>query len=83
MLLPLQHRMHSIVSGVDNNGKGLLYKNFLDCFIKVSKSEGIFGFYKGIGPCYLRLGPHTVLSLVFWDLLKDCYAGFSHRMPLA
>ncbi|GJQ75516.1 hypothetical protein Trydic_g17603 [Trypoxylus dichotomus] len=69
--------------GVDGKGNGLLYKNFLDCFIKVSKSEGFLGFYKGIGPCYLRLGPHTVLSLVFWDMLKDCYAGFTQRMTLA
>ncbi|XP_022918303.2 solute carrier family 25 member 35-like [Onthophagus taurus] len=68
--------------GVDSKGKGLLYNNFLDCFLKVSKSEGFWGFYKGIGPCYLRLGPHTVLSLVFWDILKDVHKNIDQKISL-
>lgn len=34
------------------------------------KTEGLLGFFKGIGPCYLRIGPHSLLCLVFWDSLK-------------
>ncbi|KAK5645019.1 hypothetical protein RI129_006319 [Pyrocoelia pectoralis] len=63
--------------GVDANGKGLLYSSYLDCVVKIWKSEGFLGFYKGIGPSYVRLGPHTVLCLVFWDKLKDAYKKFS------
>ncbi|KAF5283742.1 hypothetical protein FQA39_LY17239 [Lamprigera yunnana] len=59
--------------GVDANGKGLLYKSYLDCVMKIWKSEGFMGFYKGIGPSYVRLAPHTVLCLVFWDKLKDIH----------
>lgn len=57
----------------DKNGKGLLYKNYLDCVFKIYKTEGPLAFYKGIGPMYLRLGPHTVLCLVFWDHLRALY----------
>ncbi|KAK9744862.1 Mitochondrial carrier protein [Popillia japonica] len=62
--------------GVDAHGKGVLYSNFADCVIKIWKSEGFLGFYKGIGPQYVRLGPHTVLCLIFWDELRLFYAKF-------
>ncbi|XP_063232889.1 solute carrier family 25 member 35-like isoform X2 [Bacillus rossius redtenbacheri] len=57
--------------GVDANGKGLLYKGVWDCAVKIWRSEGIYGFYKGLVPSYVRLGPHTVLCFVFWDFFKD------------
>ena len=56
--------------GTTASGKGLLYNGFLDCFIKISKREGISGFFKGLGPHYFRIGPHTILSLLFWDQIK-------------
>lgn len=56
--------------GTTASGKGLLYNGFLDCFIKISKQEGLTGFFKGVGPHYFRIGPHTILSLLFWDQLK-------------
>ncbi|KAF2880643.1 hypothetical protein ILUMI_25537 [Ignelater luminosus] len=59
--------------GVDAHGRGLLYSSYLDCVNKIWKTEGFMGFYKGLGPSYVRLGPHTVLCLVFWDQLKDLY----------
>ncbi|XP_070560979.1 solute carrier family 25 member 35-like [Ptychodera flava] len=33
--------------GVDANGKGKFYTGFLDCFWKILRKEGIWGFYKG------------------------------------
>lgn len=59
--------------GVDAQGKGLFYTGFTDCFIKVFKKEGIWGFYKGWGASLFRLGPHTVLSLVFWQEIRKGY----------
>lgn len=58
-------------SGVDSNGRGLLYKNVLDCLLKTWYTEGIRGLYKGFIPQYVRGAPHTVLCLVFWDRLKS------------
>ncbi|KAK0687176.1 S2534 protein, partial [Pygoscelis papua] len=55
---------------VDAEGTGKLYRGFLDCILQISSKEGLLGLYKGIGAVYLRLGPHTVLSLFFWDELR-------------
>jgi solute carrier family 25 protein 34/35 len=60
--------------GVDQFGKGLLYNGYTDCVLKIWKTEGFLGFYKGLGPSYFRLGPHTVLCLVFWDEFKELYS---------
>lgn len=58
---------------VSADGRGILYSGFLDCSLKIFKKEGFIGFYKGIGASYFRLGPHTILSLVFWDKLRNLY----------
>lgn len=51
--------------------QGKLYRGFLDCILQISNKEGLLGLYKGIGAVYFRLGPHTVLSLFFWDKLRN------------
>ena len=56
--------------GTNAQGKGLYYSGFVDCFVKIFKAEGVQGFYKGVGPHYFRIGPHTILSLLFWEGLK-------------
>lgn len=61
---------------VDHLGKGQLYKGFTDCFSKTLKKEGLVGLYKGLGASYFRLGPHTILSLFFWDELRKFYQPF-------
>lgn len=59
--------------GTDANGRGLMYRNVPDCFLKTLQKEGIWGFYKGWGASMFRVGPHTVLSLVFWSQLQIGY----------
>jgi len=56
--------------GTDTAGRGLLYRGVAHCFARTFAAEGIFGFYKGCGASFFRLGPHTVLSLVFWNELQ-------------
>ncbi|KAK5917846.1 hypothetical protein CgunFtcFv8_002657 [Champsocephalus gunnari] len=58
---------------VDHLGKGQLYKGFTDCFSRTLKKEGLMGLYKGLGASYFRIGPHTILSLFFWDELRKMY----------
>ncbi|OZJ02322.1 hypothetical protein BZG36_04447 [Bifiguratus adelaidae] len=61
--------------GVDlKTGKGLLYKNPVDCFVKTMGTEGIRGLLKGFSAHYLRIGPHTVIMFVFLEQLKAAYA---------
>ncbi|CAH0554847.1 unnamed protein product [Brassicogethes aeneus] len=67
--------------GVDAKGKGVLYSGLIDCFFKIGKSEGFFGFYKGIGANYMRLAPHGALCLLFWDYLKDLQIRYVEAIP--
>ncbi|XP_017479307.1 PREDICTED: solute carrier family 25 member 35-like [Rhagoletis zephyria] len=55
--------------GLDANGKGLMYRGWLDCFAKTARAEGLYGLYKGFWGIYLRFVPHSALSLVFFDEL--------------
>lgn len=50
--------------------QGQLYGGLADCLVKIWQQEGPLALYKGLGPAYLRLGPHTVLSMLFWDELR-------------
>lgn len=60
-------------------GRGQLYSSYMDCVKKVYQIEGPLGFYKGLGPNYIRLGPHTMLCLVFWDELNILYKKISSQ----
>ncbi|XP_069700643.1 solute carrier family 25 member 35-like isoform X2 [Periplaneta americana] len=68
--------------GTDAEGRGLLYRGVTDCFIKMWKTEGIRGYFKGFMPNYIRLGPHTVLCFVFWDELRDFQRNLMNRQPI-
>ncbi|XP_041671893.1 solute carrier family 25 member 34 isoform X2 [Cheilinus undulatus] len=56
---------------VDEAHRGRLYHGFSDCMLKVCQTEGLLGLYKGMGPVFLRLAPHTVLSMLFWDMMRQ------------
>ncbi|XP_025026750.1 solute carrier family 25 member 35 isoform X1 [Python bivittatus] len=55
---------------VGPDGQGMMYKSLLDCLAKIIRMEGFWGVYKGVGASYFRIGPHTILSLLFWDQLR-------------
>ena len=58
---------------VDSQGRGVMYKGIIDCGVKIWNNEGVKAFYKGLGPHYIRIGPHTLLSLVFWGKFRHIY----------
>lgn len=40
----------------------------LGCAVKVVRYEGFFSLWKGFTPYYgVLLGPHTVLTFIFWS----------------
>jgi len=47
-------------------GKERLYSGFMDCVMRILRTEGMSAFYKGLFAQYLRIGPHSFLSLIFW-----------------
>uniref|UniRef100_A0ACB8EX26 Uncharacterized protein n=2 Tax=Sphaerodactylus townsendi TaxID=933632 RepID=A0ACB8EX26_9SAUR len=64
---------------VGPEGQGLMYKGLLDCLAKIIRKEGFLGIYKGLGASYFRIGPHTILSLLFWDQLRNAYASWTDQ----
>lgn len=55
----------------DSKGKGSLYTGPINCFIQTLKTEGIQGLYKGAVAHYFRIGPHTILTFLFFEKLKQ------------
>ncbi|XP_003494486.1 mitochondrial 2-oxoglutarate/malate carrier protein-like [Bombus vosnesenskii] len=49
------------------------FKGAVDVIIQVCRNEGIFSLWKGFFPYYARLGPHTVLTFVFVEQMRDFY----------
>lgn len=62
--------------GTDAKGKGALYNGLFDALYKIFRTEGIFGLYKGVFPTWLRIAPHTVLCLVFYEKIARFYGNF-------
>ena len=47
-------------------GQGRLYTGYADSEMKILRTEGIAACYQGLFAQYLRIGPHSFLSLIFW-----------------
>lgn len=45
------------------------YKNVIDVVIKTMQHEGIYGFYKGIIPCLIRVTPAASLTFIVYENL--------------
>ncbi|CAL1707471.1 unnamed protein product [Somion occarium] len=58
-----------------SNGKhvGVLYKNPIDCLWKILKTEGPLGWYKGSTAHFLRITPHTIITLTANDMIIGMY----------
>jgi len=52
-------------------GRGILYKNSLNCISKTIKNEGFFALWTGLLPHYLRRGPHLIVSFVVLERLIE------------
>ncbi|GAP87057.2 putative mitochondrial 2-oxoglutarate malate carrier protein [Rosellinia necatrix] len=47
----------------------LPYKSMADCFVKVTRQEGLMRFYRGFGTYYVRIAPHAMVTLIVVDYL--------------
>ncbi|KAJ8474804.1 hypothetical protein ONZ45_g230 [Pleurotus djamor] len=57
------------------NGKlvGSLYRNPIDCLWKTFKAEGVRGWYKGSTAHFMRIAPHTIVTLTANDIIINLY----------
>jgi len=44
--------------------------------MKIAKTEGFNGFYKGTLPHYARLAPHTILLLGVFEKVKQVFDNY-------
>ncbi|EDR15214.1 uncharacterized protein LACBIDRAFT_301187 [Laccaria bicolor S238N-H82] len=61
------------ILGPDGKTRGALYKNPIDCLWKTFKAEGVRGWYKGSTAHFLRIAPHTIITLTMNDIIIDLY----------
>ncbi|KXS17542.1 mitochondrial dicarboxylate carrier-like protein [Gonapodya prolifera JEL478] len=47
------------------------YKGMIDAFVKIGTKEGPGAFFKGWLSAFIRLGPHTILTFVFFEQIKN------------
>lgn len=47
-----------------------IYKNTLDCFIKLYKKEGFSSYYKGVVSYFFRLAPWNIFMFVTYEQYK-------------
>ncbi|XP_013780169.1 mitochondrial dicarboxylate carrier-like [Limulus polyphemus] len=58
-----------VLKTITMNAKPGEYKNLFH-LIRVTAKLGPLGFFKGFVPAFVRLGPHTVLTFVFFEQLR-------------
>ncbi|KAK1121933.1 hypothetical protein K0M31_009783 [Melipona bicolor] len=54
------------------------FKGAVDVIIQVCRNEGIFSLWKGFFPYYARLGPHTVLTFIFVEQMRNFYKTYAY-----
>lgn len=47
-----------------------IYTSSFSSLMKILKTEGVLGLYKGFIPNWLRLGPHTVITFLIFEKLR-------------
>lgn len=65
------------------NQKGNLYKGPLDCFAKTVRVEGLFALYKGFWAQLFRIGPHSILVLMFMEQSMKFIYKFEKQLKLS
>lgn len=49
------------------------YRGMMHCFSTIMAREGLMGFYKGFTPNFLRLGPQTIMTFIFYEQFTKFY----------
>jgi solute carrier family 25 phosphate transporter 23/24/25/41 len=50
---------------------GILYNGMVDCFVGIAKRDGIRGFFRGLWPNLLKVGPSVSISFVTYEAARD------------
>lgn len=47
------------------------YDGIMDCIHKIYKSEGMYGYYRGLGACYMKLFPAVSIQFTIMEYLNE------------
>lgn len=61
-------------SRIQNSAPGE-FKGLLDCASQMVKSEGALSLWKGAGPAWIKLTPHTIISFIVLEKITMWYSG--------
>ncbi|CAE7476028.1 ucpB [Symbiodinium pilosum] len=50
--------------------RGALYRSTVDCLAKTAAAEGVGAWFRGFSMQWMRLGPHTTISLMCFEQLR-------------
>ncbi|KAI6659138.1 Calcium-binding mitochondrial carrier protein Aralar1 isoform X1 [Oopsacas minuta] len=60
----------------------IMYKNSVDCFIKVVRHEGILGLYRGLLPQLMGVSPEKAIKLTVNDMVRSFMADKNGKITL-
>ncbi|BEJ11905.1 hypothetical protein CspHIS471_0203650 [Cutaneotrichosporon sp. HIS471] len=72
-VLTRMYNQNTITDPVTGKTRGALYSSPIDCLWKTFKTEGVKGWYKGTTAHFLRIAPHTVITLVANEVIGNEY----------
>ncbi len=52
------------------------YAGPVDCLLKTIRLEGFRGIYKGWIANYIRMGPHTAFTFLFWEKISLMFSKY-------
>ncbi|RXK41945.1 solute carrier family 25, member 34/35 [Tremella mesenterica] len=79
VVLTRMYNQNTIKDPITGRVRGALYTNPIDCLWKTFKTEGIAGWYKGTTAHFLRIAPHTVVTLVANELIMTQYKNMREK----
>jgi solute carrier family 25 protein 33/36 len=62
-----------------SNHKGGVYKNSLDCAVKIYQAEGVRGLYKGLTASYIGIAESTMQWMLYEKLKKELALHRAHQ----
>jgi solute carrier family 25 protein 34/35 len=60
-----------VMTRLYNQKAGTLYSGVINCATKTIQMEGLGALWRGLVPHFIRIGPHTVLTLVLLEQVRN------------
>ena len=72
----VKSRMMNATAAGQHGASHIVYRSSLHCTALTLRNEGLRGLYKGLLPCYMRMGPQVMLMWVFVEQYRRLWNKF-------